>query len=259
MGGEEEGGGGGGRVKGIMELMRENRALCGLQEKIDAIHVPEGEVDILLMKRYYGDHIRAHPNDLEGMKKVVWAQYYHSISTDEDPQHQYCPEGAESWCKYNQALALHQALPSHVPAIPADLQQYIKPVFDDLCKEGLLEKCLLGATQNQNECFNSLVWARAPKIEYVGRPTIEITVSHSVLVFNSGRQAMVEPMKRQGIVAGPVCNAHLRSQDAKCVKRAQIRESVAFKRHRKLKQIKRISVEEARIEAEGTTYEAGAF
>ncbi len=46
------------------------------------------------------------------------------------------------------------------------------------------------ATQNRSECFNSLAWARAPKTEYISRPTIDIAVSHAVLVFNSGRQAL---------------------------------------------------------------------
>ena len=91
----KERGGGDRRVRGIKQLMRENEVLRGLQEKIDVVHVPEGEVDILLMKRYYGDHIRAHPNNLEGMKKAVRAQYYHPVSSDEDPQHQHLQAGGE--------------------------------------------------------------------------------------------------------------------------------------------------------------------
>ena len=73
----------------------------------------------------------------------------------------------------------------------ADLEQYVKPVFDSLCEEKLLKRCLLGATQNQNESFNNTIWTRAPKTEYVSRPTIEIAVAQAVLVFNSGSQALL--------------------------------------------------------------------
>ena len=84
------------------------------------------------------------------------------------------------------ALALHQDLPSHTPKIALDLKDYIQPVFESLCEEKLLEKCLLGATQNRNESFNNLLWARAPKTEYVTRSTVEIATGQAVLVFNSG-------------------------------------------------------------------------
>lgn len=38
-----------------------------------------------------------HVGDLEGMKRACWAVFYHSISTDDNPQHHCCPEGADSW------------------------------------------------------------------------------------------------------------------------------------------------------------------
>ena len=49
---------------------------------------------------YYGNAIRAHPKDLVGMTNACWAVFYHSASTESNPQHQHCPTGAEIWCKY---------------------------------------------------------------------------------------------------------------------------------------------------------------
>ena len=57
------------------------------------------------MQNYYGNAIRRNVQDIEKMKNAVWAIYYHSISTDKKPQHQHCPTGKESWCKYNRAVA----------------------------------------------------------------------------------------------------------------------------------------------------------
>ena len=245
--------------KGIMQLMKENTVVKALEEEISNIHVPDGELDILILKRYYGNHIRAHPNNLKAMQDVCWSEFYHSISTDDNPQHQYCPEGAESWCKYNKALALLQDVPPHSPTIPADLQQYVKPVFEELCKEELLKKCLLGATQNRNEYFNSLVWVRAPKTEYVTKSTIQIVVSHAVLMFNSGRRTIASVMERLCIVACSLCISHLVSQDTYHIMRAQTRESDVAKRSRKSKQVMEKHVEAVCAEAEGTTYEASGF
>ena len=58
------------------------------------------------LQQYYGNAIHKHAGDLEGMIDGCWAVYYHTISTDANPQHNKCPKGADSWCKYQQSLAL---------------------------------------------------------------------------------------------------------------------------------------------------------
>ncbi len=35
--------------------------------------------------------LRANAGDLEGMGHACWSVYYHTISTDYAPQHDYCP------------------------------------------------------------------------------------------------------------------------------------------------------------------------
>ena len=46
--------------------------------------------------------------DVDAMEKAISAIFHHSASTDKDPQHQFCPVGEESWCKYQHAIALSQ-------------------------------------------------------------------------------------------------------------------------------------------------------
>ncbi|GFV32518.1 hypothetical protein TNCV_1054991 [Trichonephila clavipes] len=38
-------------------------------------------------------------------------------------------------------------------------------------REGLIEKCLHGRTQNPNESFNKCIWERIPKTVFVGIET----------------------------------------------------------------------------------------
>lgn len=46
--------------------------------------------------------------NVEGMKKSIMAIYLHSISTNENPRHENCPEAEDSWCKYRRAQSLNQ-------------------------------------------------------------------------------------------------------------------------------------------------------
>ena len=91
--------------------------------------------------------------------------------------------GASSNAHWHSIMILHHIPQQFHLAMYAD---FVNPVFEGLCDQNLLEKCLLGATQNRNENFNSLIWARAPKMEYATRSTIEVAVSQAMLVFNSG-------------------------------------------------------------------------
>jgi len=49
---------------------------------------------------YYGLAIRRNHDSIEKMKNDIWATLYHKLSTDENPQHDKCPSGLESWCSW---------------------------------------------------------------------------------------------------------------------------------------------------------------
>ena len=94
------------------------------EKKVKVIKGVFSDKTIDLLQTYYGNAIHgnaihSHVGDLEGMKRACWAVFYHSISTDDNPQHQCCPEGADSWCKYQHAVALQQDVP---PPVPESLQ-----------------------------------------------------------------------------------------------------------------------------------------
>ena len=219
-----------------------------------------------LLQLHYGNATCAHSSDLEGMKKAWWAVFYHSVSTDANPQHhstdanpqhQDCPEGADSWCKHQRALTLHQDMPPHYTTIPKGFEPYLKDIFKSLCGEELRKKCLMGATQNRNESLNNLIWARAPKTEFASLAAIEVAVSLAIANFNSGGQVVSSIMKSFGVQAGPPSTAYLASRDVSHLKRAQAKETQVFKKKRKCKRAMEKSVEEACAMEGGLTYEAG--
>ena len=55
------------------------------------------------LQNYYGAAIRQNVGNLRKMQDAVWAIFYHTIKASNetvDVQHQYCPKGSKSWCKY---------------------------------------------------------------------------------------------------------------------------------------------------------------
>ncbi|KAK3894739.1 hypothetical protein Pcinc_001463 [Petrolisthes cinctipes] len=58
---------------------------------------------------YYGYAIRRNVGKtVEEMRKDVMSTYYYCISTGEKPKLMLCPEGSNSWCFYQKAIAEHK-------------------------------------------------------------------------------------------------------------------------------------------------------
>ena len=129
------------------------------------------QATIMKLTAYYGKAVRAHPNDLDAMRDAVWATFYHATSTDEKPQHDRCPVGADSWCFYQKALATGQTPGPHRTNVgtplSVDVAKPVKEVYERLSHDDLLTRCLCGQTQNPNESLHSKVWAKCPKTGFV--------------------------------------------------------------------------------------------
>lgn len=129
------------------------------------------------------------------MKKAIMATYYHLISTDMVPQHHYCPLGADSWCAYRVAEAQNAAQAyTHPPPLHPDVKKHILPIYEDLSRDDLLQRCLGGYTQNANESFNATVWRLAPKHLNCGSKIIEIAAYLAGGTFNDGYTFILEVM-----------------------------------------------------------------
>ena len=83
-------------------------------------------------------------------------------------------------------------------ALPEHVLEAIKPVFEVLSVESLLQKCLHGGTQNSNESIHSMIWMRCPKSIFAGRTRLEIGVYDAVIVYSEGQQASMPIFKNLG-------------------------------------------------------------
>ena len=105
---------------------------------------------------HYGAAIRKNVNNTDQMRKDIWAIWEHRTK-----HHDNCGK----WCpakKNPPGDPDRNALHCHVTEV-------IKPVFETLTSETLLQKCAHGETQNTNESVHNVIWARCLKTSFVGR------------------------------------------------------------------------------------------
>jgi len=164
------------------------------------------------LSTYYGLAILRNPDSVEKMKKSIWATFYHLISTDENPQHLNC---SILWCKYQQFKAENkEGTYTHPPAFDEDIAGFLKPIYEELSSDDLLERCLGKNTQNNNESFNSCIWNLTPKHVFVGKKTLEIAAWTAACTFNEGFTPVLKIMEIMGAQIGRNIIAYAKDQVA---------------------------------------------
>ena len=136
----------------------------------------------------------------------------------------------------------------------------IKPVYEQLSSDAVLEGCLGGFTQNTCESLNHLIWARCPKSTASGKTYLDAATAGAVLSFNEGRKAYKDVLKRLGIIPGMKSEVLVGKYDKKRIKDSYKNASALQKKIRKCRRLKRKGVEDRLVEKEGTTtYSPGGF
>jgi len=210
------------------------------------------------LQTYYGLAIRRHKDDLDGMRKEIWAGLYHSASTDDHPQHQFCPDGPDTWCKFNQSVFKDETY-HHSKPLPATVVDIVKPIYERLSSDTVLEGCLGGFTQNNCESLNHLIWARCPKSVISGKTHLDAATAGAVLSFNEGRRSYKGVLKRLGIIPGTNSEVLFGKIDKRRIQDSNKDASVLQKKIRKARRAKRKASEDKMTEKEGITYSPGAF
>ncbi|GFX74941.1 uncharacterized protein LOC101238613 [Trichonephila clavipes] len=98
------------------------------------------------IQNYYGIAIRSNVGNLQKMMSSVIAAFSQCVSRKNNLLHELCPEGSESWCRYQRAEASESPLKEKL-GLPRKIINQIKPSYMKLCNKTLLEKCLHGKTK----------------------------------------------------------------------------------------------------------------
>lgn len=105
----------------------------------------------------------------------------------------------------------------------------------------LLDRYVLGATQNQNESFNNLIRARCPETSFCGLPTVQCAVNLAVLVLNNGMQSLHQLMQLLGKGCGPQASYFFLYRDNDWTEKES---EVVFRRKRRKKKSANMAAEE---------------
>ncbi|GIY45628.1 uncharacterized protein CDAR_415131 [Caerostris darwini] len=143
------------------------------------------------------------------------------------------------------------------PPLNDKVLEVIKPIYESLSADSLLERCLGSETQNNNESLNSLIWTFAPKHIHAGPKTIEIATFFAVSIFNEGFIPILKILDVMGITIGPEANAFAARRDEARIERSELRTSEASKEGRTARLHQRTSENEHFEVEEGFLYEAG--
>ena len=134
-------------------------------------------------------------------------------SSEQRNLHLHCPEGPNSWCRFNKDRANQTNIYKPDPGLPLNVIAELKPVYERLSEDDLLARCLDGRTQNQNESLNGMIWERVPKDVFIGSETLQLGVYDAVAHFNIGSKAAVNILHQLGLEPGEFCLEEFKMAD----------------------------------------------
>lgn len=174
------------------------------------------------------------------------------------PQHDDCPEGADSWCTWQKAKSNGELSEyRHKPALKEKVFTVIHPLYEELSRDDLLERCLGGYTQNANESFNACVWALPPKTVHSGKQIVEIAANMAACNFNDGLTGMMQIMRVLQLEIGTICHDFCKLADTERVERAEARLTEGAKEARRSSMAARKHTQNLKMNVEGLLYGPG--
>ena len=171
------------------------------------------------------------------MQNQIFSIPLHAMSTAESHCHTRCPPGESSVCYHQRAIARGEdpKVPATHKPLPKELGKRLIPIFQRLGQPELLKRCEKGKTQNANESFNNLLWAKCPKRVYVSLSTVKSRADMAVKQFNQGPLAEISILEDLDLPAG-FHSLKLAKRKARLTERkARISIQSDYKRQRELK------------------------
>ena len=175
--------------------------------------------------------ITRHQDNVDEMYEEICATLYHLSSTDENPNHGNCPEGANSWCSYRRAEIERMDVSKFKHdylILDKDVTKALKPIYTDLSSRELLEQCQGGNTQNIYKSYNGLLWYFAPKHLHNALKTIELANFLAVSIFNDGFYAILKMLQVIDVIIGPIAKEYAMERDDRRINQVMRMSCVLF-------------------------------
>ncbi|XP_077262520.1 uncharacterized protein LOC143897585 [Temnothorax americanus] len=142
-------------------------------------------------------------------------------------------------------------------ALPKTVLDSIKPIYENLSNDKLLERCVGGYTQNSNESFNQLIWKIAPKTMHSGAKIINIAAFLATCTFNNGVTSLLEVMNVLGISVGSGAHLYAAQEDETRIAKAELQAQEQTKEGRIRRRQQNLANMNIPLTAEDLHYGAG--
>ncbi|XP_054260040.1 uncharacterized protein LOC128984722 [Macrosteles quadrilineatus] len=214
--------------------------------------------------QYYRNAIINNLDNTDKMREAIYATLDHCRSSDDEPRHDKCPPGSDSWCFYQRDLYNKLKPRRHSEGIKTPLSEAVYsrmlPIYKRLSNEKLLKRCSLGKTQNANESLHSVIWSKCQKTTFQAKRRLDAAVGEAISVYNEGSfTSMTNLLEKAGVSPGMNTAVLAKKKDSHRLKLRKAREADKYKQYKKLVKAAQIEEEERKIEEEGRMYGAGDF
>jgi len=230
----------------LRKLKKTKKGLGGKGRLTDA------KIDTL--QNYFGIALRKNVGNLDEMVAGCMSSMMHVAG-----YHDNCPKTMDTWCSYQKDKLEGKPEIKSKSTLPCDVRKEILPVYQDLCKPTMLAKCLHGKTQNPNESFNGMIWNRVPKANHVGLDILSLGVYDAIAHFNIGAKAAIDTMVDLNIAPGFYTRLYCMQLNNNRKRHSAYRMSESQKKRRKILRHIGKKANDANVQSEGLTYEAGGF
>ncbi|GFX35751.1 uncharacterized protein LOC101238613 [Trichonephila clavipes] len=120
------------------------------------------------------------------MSSVIAAFFFHCVSGKNNSLHGQCPEGSESWCRYQRAKAAGSPLKEIEQGLPNKIINQIKPTYLKLCNETLLKNVFMVRHRTAMKVITTFCGILFPKNIFIGLETFRLGALLALILYNSG-------------------------------------------------------------------------
>ena len=99
--------------------------------------------------------------------------------------------------------------------MPEVVFEVTKPTYISLMKMALLQRCLKGATQSQNEAFKDIMnWNMWPKQGFAGAEVVELSAHLAAARFNHGAVTFLAVLCKMGCTTRSFTESYMQLEEA---------------------------------------------
>ena len=144
--------------------------------------------------------------------------------------------------------------------MPVAIHKVIYRIFQNLCDNELLGRCLDSTTQNPNEALDQIVWKKRPKDTFISKIGLEIGVASAVINFNDGMSGFEKLFSHLNLSLGVNTKSGAIEKDRQRIKNMnnKFQETVKMKR-KKQRAVRKGYIDKEKDNEGGESYLTGNF